>query len=323
MPQPTPAPRTVAPDAPLFIVFNSGSGAKNVEAFNASLEAVIGPTGRKWHLRTLDGSRPVPDVAKDAVADAKAAGGVVVAAGGDGTLNAVAAATLGSGCPFGALPQGTFNYFGRAQGIPLDNEGMLRNLLGDTAWPVQVGLVNGRPFLVNASLGLYPQLLEDREGYKQRFGRNRFVALVAGIATLLRQHRQLRLNMTSGDQQQRAIRTPTLFVGNNPLQLEQIGMPQAPALEQGLLAAIVLKPVRTRQLLWLLARGLMGQLGEADSVEGFTFRTLTVKPSGSGGRRRAKVATDGEIVWMDAPLQFTVSPEPLYLIKPAVAGPAA
>ncbi len=319
MPAPTDhAPMAVAPDAPLFIVFNSGSGSQKAEAFTASLEAVIGPTGRRWHLRTLDGSRPVPEVAADAVKDARAAGGVVVAAGGDGTLNAVAAAVLGSGCPFGVLPQGTFNYFGRAHDIPLDNEGAMRHLLGGTAWPVQVGLVNGRPFIVNASLGLYPQLLEDREGYKQQFGRNRFVALVAGVATLLRQHRQLRLTMDSGGQP-RTIRTPTLFVGNNPLQMEQIGMPLAAALEHGQLAAIVLKPVRTRMLLWLLLRGLMGRLGEAESVEGFTFRQLTVRPFGGSGTRRAKVATDGEIVWMDAPLQFAVSPEPLYLIKPEPA----
>ena len=51
---------------------------------------------------------------------------------------------------------------------------------------MQVGLLNDRPFLVNASLGLYPQLLEDREAFKQKFGRSRLVALWSGLVTLMR-----------------------------------------------------------------------------------------------------------------------------------------
>ncbi len=57
--------------------------------------------------------------------------------------------------------------------------------------PVQVGMVNDRAFLVNASVGLYPELLQDREEYKRQYGRHRSVAMWAGMKTLLREHRQL------------------------------------------------------------------------------------------------------------------------------------
>ena len=115
---------------------------------------------------------------------------IVVGAGGDGTLNTVAAAVLGQGVPFGILPQGTFNYFGRRYGISQETEVALRAAARQVR-PVQVGLLNDRPFLVNASLGLYPQLLEDREAFKQKFGRNRLVALWSGLVTLMRAPRQL------------------------------------------------------------------------------------------------------------------------------------
>ena len=141
-------------------------------------------------------------------------------------MNAVAQAVLGSGCAFGVLPQGTFNYFGRTHGIPQDTALAMQLLLHAPVQPVQVGLVNDRVFLVNASVGLYPRLLEEREGWKRRFGRSRLVAFGAGATTLLRGYRSLRLQIEVQGQTRR-LRTPTLFVGNNPLQLEQLGFPQA------------------------------------------------------------------------------------------------
>ncbi|MES2423238.1 MAG: diacylglycerol kinase family protein [Pseudomonadota bacterium] len=310
------APLSISPTAPLFIVHNAASGSQDTDATRQTIAEVLNAAGRTHHLRAVESGAQFQATVRRAVADAKASGGVVVAAGGDGTINAVAAATLGSGCPFGVLPQGTFNYFSRTHGIPLDAAEATQQLLSPQAWPVQVGLVNERVFLVNASLGLYPQLLEDREAYKSQFGRNRLVALGAGLVTLLREHRQLRLRIEQADCT-RMQRTPTLFVGNNALQLAQIGMPEAPLLEQGLLAAIVLKPVGTLAMLGLLARGALGRLGEDDSVESFAFRSITVTPALPYGTRRVKIATDGEICWLKAPLVFRVAPEPLYLLKPA------
>jgi diacylglycerol kinase family enzyme len=101
--------------------------------------------------------------------------------------------------------------------------------------------------------------------------------------------------------------------------MEQIGMPLAEALEEGQLAAIAPRPVGTLAMLWLVIRGALGRLGEADNVVRFGFRRLTVKPRKRHRSHRFKVATDGEISWMSAPLEFRVSPEPLYLLKPDLA----
>ena len=83
--------------------------------------------------------------------------------------------------------------------------------MGASVSPVQVGKVNGRVFLVNASVGLYPQLLENREAWKQKLGRSRAVAFASGLATLLRSQIQLQLEIES-EGQVIALRTPTLFV---------------------------------------------------------------------------------------------------------------
>ena len=170
-------------------------------------------------------------------------------------------------------------------------------------------------FLVNASLGLYPELLQDREAFKRRFGRSRLVAFGSALVTILGVHRLLRLSIERGAAS-RDITTTTLFIGNNRLQLEQVGLAQASALDQGCLAAVMLRPIGVLAMLWLLLRGWFGSLGEADTVESFQFHRMVVRPRLGWDRLRVKVAFDGEVVRMRAPFEFKVSATPLYLIKP-------
>jgi diacylglycerol kinase family enzyme len=303
----------------LFVVFNRASGRGNRDEVGPAVEAACVAAGRRCELLPVEQPERLAETAREAVRRASPAGGIVVAAGGDGTINGVAQAVLGSGCRFGVLPRGTFNYFARTHGIPTELGAALHVLLNDDAVAVQVGQLNGRVFLVNASLGLYPQLLEDREAWKQQFGRSRLVALGAGIKTILHGHRSLRLTVEYAGQQ-RQVRTPTLFVGNNALQMEQVGLPEAGAIDSGCLAGVTLQPVGRWALLVLLARGAFGQLGEASAVQNFAFRRLTVTARAFGSQR-IKVATDGEVLWMPLPLRFEVAPHPLLLIRPRGLAP--
>ena len=306
---------------PLFIVFNLGSGSSGDEdGARAAIQQACDAAGRAFELINVGDPGELPALAREAVQRAQQAQGVVVAAGGDGTLNAVAQAVLGSGCAYGVLPQGTFNYFSRTHGIPADTAQAMQVLLHASARPVQVGQVNGRVFLVNASLGLYPKLLEDREGWKQQLGRSRLVAFGAGLLTLLRGYRSLRLRIEVQGQV-RHVRTPTLFVGNNALQMEQLGFALAKDIDGGALAAIMLRPVSRLAMLALLLRGAFGKLGDADQVISIPCRRMNVHSARAFGARRVKVATDGEICWLSMPLEFAVSPEPLWLIRPDTPAP--
>jgi diacylglycerol kinase family enzyme len=307
---------------PLFVVLNAASGSKDAAEARATIEAVLRDAGREHRLLVVDDASRLPTLAREAAQAARAEGGIVVAAGGDGTVNAVAQSAMEAGAVLGVLPLGTFNYFCRVHGIPADLAEATRLLLAGVPRPVQAGLVNGRIFLVSASLGLYPQVIEDREAYKRRYGRSRLVALWAGLVTMLQAHRPLRLALESHGQA-RQLRTPTLYVGNNALQLEQIGIAEATRIADGELVAITLRPTGTLTMLWLLLRGAFGQLGDADEVSSFSFERLTVRPAPPLGARRVKVATDGEVVWLPAPLTFRVVPEPLMLVCPVPEEPAA
>lgn len=299
----------------LFFVLNARSGKGDKAFIREKIEDVLNQVGRTYHIRVIENSQQIDRIAQETVAAAKACGGIVVAVGGDGTISAIANAVHGSGCAFGVLPQGTFNYFARTHGIPENLLDSIHTVLHARPHPVQVGLLNNRLFLVNASIGFYRQILEDREAYKEYYGRSRIVAYWSGLMTILRHCRSLRITWERSGSLCK-LRTPTLFVGNNRLQLEHIGMPLTEILEDGQLTAIAVPPVNTFSLLWLGVRGALGKLGAADKLNSFGFKRLIIKSSSRYRARRVKVAIDGEIVWFNAPLEFQVASEPLHLLKP-------
>lgn len=299
----------------LFIVFNPGSGALQPQAGRDAISGVLAEAGRPHRfVAVLPGN--LPGACEAAARCAAAQGGVLVAAGGDGTVNCAAQAAVQHGCPMGVLPLGTFNFFAREHGIPLEPETAIRALLDARPQPVQVGLVNQRVFLVNAAVGLYPKLLEDREAMKQQLGKRRqWVAVVAGLVSLLEWRSRLVLDAELDGRIAR-LRTPSLFVCNNHLQLKRVGIDDAliDQMKQGCLVGLVAHPLGTWGKLKLLGRALAGQLGEARELDAFSLRSLGV---GTRFARKLKVSTDGEVQWMELPLRFSVSPKPLLLMVPA------
>jgi diacylglycerol kinase family enzyme len=310
------------PASPLLFVINATAGGSDADAMREVIETALRAAGRRGELLF---SRPteLARVAHEAATRAIASRTAVVAVGGDGTLNTVAQAAHAAGCVMGVVPQGTFNYFARTHGIPADPAAAACLLLRSVPAPVQVSAVNDRVFLVNASVGLYPDLLEDREAYKARFGRSRWVAFGAACVTLLRAQRQLRLHIEEGASV-RDVCTLTLFVGSNRLQLEQLGVqPQghprrsaAHAPGDARLTAVMLRPIGTLSMIRLILHGAMGTLGEAQSVEHFEFSHMVVRPTFAHGRSGMKVAFDGEVTKLRAPLDFRVLAKPLYLLMP-------
>lgn len=308
------------PAAALQFVVNGQSGHGDAEATREAIEAGLREAGRTGTV-LFAAPGALAHVAREAAARACADGSAVVAVGGDGTINTVAQAAHAAGCTMGVIPRGTFNYFAREHGAPLETAEALRWLLDARPEPVQISAINEQVFLVNASLGLYPDLLQDRETWKARFGRSRLVAFGAGMATLLRAQRRLKL-LIEWEGQQHEVRTLTLFVGNNRLQLEQLGLGTSGeeaegAAADGHVTAVILKPIGTLAMLGLMLRGALGQLGEASGIERFVCQTLVVKPSRLMGRRKVKVAFDGEVDWMRSPLTIRVLPQPLWLLKAA------
>ncbi|SDE10618.1 diacylglycerol/lipid kinase family protein [Aquimonas voraii] len=296
------------------VVMNTGSGRTEAQARRACVERVLREGGRAVQVRLVRHPRELSAQITGAIASARESGGAVVAAGGDGTINAVVQQVLGTGLPFGALPQGTFNFFGRSQGLSEHIETAARDLLDAELRDVPVGLVNERVFLINASIGLYRRLLQDREAFKRRLGRSRLVALWAGLNTLLRPHPRLELHLRDAEGERRE-QVLSFGAGINRLQLEQLGLPEAEAVERGQLLGFTLRPQDRLALLRVALRGLTGQWQNDARAHAFVFEQLLVQPT--RGRRSVRVACDGEVARMRPPLCFRVSETRLPLLVPA------
>jgi diacylglycerol kinase family enzyme len=309
----TPTATAAAPT--LFIVINMGSGASEKDQVRRIIEAELQAAGRAHQFIPI---RPgeIVQACQEAARLAAEQGGVIVASGGDGTINCAAQAALAHDCPLGLIPQGTFNLFARQLGLPLEPAEATRRLLQAQPEAVQVGSINQRAFLVNASVGLYPKLLADREIVKQKLGRRRWIAMLAALKSLLEWRSQLVLDAEIDGRLTR-LRTTSVFVCNNRVQLERVGIQEDVVAQvgEGRLACLLVRATGVWEKLRMIAAALLGRLGDVREIDALAVRSLGVSARSA---KRIKVATDGEVTWMQLPLRFTVAPRPLRVMLPPV-----
>ncbi len=236
---------------------------------------------------------------------------IIVAGGGDGTINTVASAVLGENIALGILPLGTFNYFARHLNVPLDTEEAARIIIAGHAVAVNVGEVNGRLFINNSSLGLYPTIIREREKAYGRWGRSKMAAILSGAATMLRPNPFLKLRLNA-DSKEIACRTPLVFINNNAYQMESYNIGGGECLAAGKLALYVPRPGSWPGMLWLAARALCGWLRETKDLRVLCAQEVWIETR----RRRIRVAIDGELVRLDTPLHYRMLQGALRVIVP-------
>ena len=177
--------------------------------------------------------------------------------------------------------------------------------------PVRLGQVNGEVFLINASLGLYVKAIKERESNTSVFGRNRLVAVISTVRTMLSEHLALKVDLvTKGEIV--TLKTPMIFIGNNALQLRNLALDVARCMKADLLAVVILKRVSKLETLRILFRGIFKTLENEKRMESFCVDELTIHT------RKAyhTVALDGELFHMQAPLRVIAMPEILNLVLP-------
>lgn len=247
-----------------------------------------------------------------AVAAAAQDGGVVIAAGGDGTIRGVAQAAHGKPVRFAAVPCGTFNFFARGHGLPEDHLQAFRLALTGEAVPVRLGKLNDHVFLINASLGLYAKAIREREQRTSRYGRNRLVVIMSTLRSLLDGHANLKVDLVTAGKTH-SVRTPMIFIGNNALQLRDLKIGAAKCMGKDLLAVIMMKPLTKRETLRIIARGIFKTLENDNKLDTFCVDELTIHTR----RSTHEIALDGEILTIHSPFRVHALPGVLNLVKPA------
>jgi diacylglycerol kinase family enzyme len=293
---------------PVTVIVNAGAGTGHDEAACATLQAQLAGAGLDADLVRADGGAMMIAAAKQALHEGAR---LVAAGGGDGTINAVASVMVDSGVPFGVLPLGTLNHFAKDLGIPLDVESAVRNLATGTPVKVDVGEVNGRIFLNNSSLGLYPDIVRDREKQQRRLGRGKWPAAAWAALAALRRYPFLSMRLdVNGERLAR--RTPFVFIGNNAYTMQGLAIGERARLDEGILSLYVAQHPTRLGLLRFAFDALLGRLGQERDFDVLTSPGFDIDTH----RRRLLVATDGEVTEMTPPLRYRMRPGALTVLVP-------
>jgi diacylglycerol kinase family enzyme len=240
-----------------------------------------------------------------------------IAAGGDGTVNAVAQAVAGTGRPMGVLALGTLNHFARDLGLPLDLTAAAQVIAAGHTRCVDAAEVNGRIFVNNSSLGAYPAMVLDRERMKKS-GRNKWASLVLASARAFLRFRCATVDM-SAEGRAHCCTTPFLFVGNNEYCLDGVRLGRREHLNAGTLALYLAPGASRAGVLRMAFAALFGRLRQTPEYEEFLVPAFTVHVR---GRRRLRVSFDGEVRRMPGPLHYRILPHALTVLCPEGPSPA-
>ncbi len=240
----------------------------------------------------------------------------IVIGGGDGSIRTAASVLAGLDIPLGILPLGTMNHFARDLGLPLDLEGGIRLIASGQARPVDVGEVNGRVFLNNSSLGIYPNLVAERERYR-RHGPARWLAAVLAVCRVFWRLPRHRVRVLAPGWVA-VRRTTCLFIANNMYQLDAFASATRLRLDTGRLCLYMANREGRLALLQLAVRALLGRL---QPERDFTQVSLESVEISVQRRRRVRVALDGESLVCCAPLHYRIRPRALRVIVPEPASP--
>ena len=289
------------------VIVNASSGAGSREEVRQRLAHAFTEIGADARVSLAgDAAELVAFAERAARSDAER----VVAGGGDGTINAVAAAMIDSGKTLGVLPFGTMNHFAKDLGIPLDVEGAVATIVAGHAVSVDVGDVNGRIFLNNSGLGLYPRVIRERDR-RQRLGSGKWPAYIWATLAILRRDPflDIRLNV---DGKELTGRTPFVFVGNNAYDMELLNVGGRACLDKGELSLYSTSRSGRLGLVRLAVRAMIGRLRQDKDFLAFATTDAWIGTR----RKRIRVALDGEVTIMEPPLHYRVRPGALRVLAP-------
>jgi YegS/Rv2252/BmrU family lipid kinase len=296
------------PKESIEVIINIESGADRKEELRDRLVEIFSATEHDARISLARNGKEVIELARRA---AQSDSSIIVAGGGDGTVNTVASALVGTNKTLGVLPLGTLNHFARDLHIPLDSEDAARTILAGHTTEVDVGEVNDLVFLNNSSLGLYPRIVREREK-QQRLGSGKWSAFFWATLAVLRRYPFLDVRL-SADGKDFSSRTPLVFIGNNEYEMESLNVGVRACLNAGNLSLYITRDTGRFGLIRLAFRALFGGLRNDKDFIALCSKEIWIETK----QRLLRVAMDGEVMVMQPPLHYRIRPLSLRVLVPA------
>jgi diacylglycerol kinase family enzyme len=288
------------------IIINTASGTADQTEVRKRLSEIFTSAGLEARILLAETGDEIVELTRRALEENCQP---IVAGGGDGTISTVAAQIVDTDRTLGVLPLGTLNHFAKDLHIPLDIESAARVCLEGREMKVDVGEVNGRIFLNNSSLGLYPSIVRQRKKQQEQLGRGKWPAFVWASLSVLKRYPFLNVRLSTDEQ--RFIRhTPFVFIGNNEYEMESFKIGARSCLDRGQLSLYVAHRTGRMGLLRLAFRALFGGLRNEHDFDALCSKEIWIETH----RHHLRVATDGEVSNMKTPLHYRVRPKALRVL---------
>ena len=257
-------------------------------------------------VRTTSEAGEAQEFAKQAVEQGAR---IVVAAGGDGTVNEVVNGLAGSDVALGLLPIGTMNVFAAELGLPSNNLRKCWEIIetGHTRL-VDLPMANRHPFVQLAGVGFDAQIVQETDrGFRKQFGPLSY--LVA--ATQIVSRKAPSLVVEAGGKQKEG---SFVLIGNGRYYGGPFPIFKDAKVDDGKLDVMIFKNLGYLDIARYLSGIIFGTHVEMHDVEYFQTRRAVVRSAG-----RVPVEVDGEVIG-NVPVTFRMSPHKLKVIAPVTAG---
>lgn len=176
---------------------------------------------------------------------------------------------------------------------------------------VDVGEANGRVFLNNCSIGLYPQVVKGRDQLRHRSGEGKWLAMVRAAIDVLRRFPLVHLTLRTGGREA-DFRAPFVFVGNNRYDLSLFALGRRARVDAGELGVYFSRTGGRLGLLRLAVLGLLGRLEQDRDFSSFPVPSVEIETRD----RSLRVAVDGELTSVAPPLRWRSRPRALRVLAP-------
>lgn len=292
-----PSPVPVAPPQHPVLIMNPRSGGGKVGRF--ALDSKAEALGADVVLLDGDHFVDVAELARDAIADDADLLGV---AGGDGTQALVAGICAEHDVAFTVISAGTRNHFAMDLGLDRERpETGLRALTDGAQMRVDLGDINGRAFVNNASFGVYAAVVQSPAYRDDKRG-----TTLKMLPDLLSGHTgpslTVRIDGTTVIENLQA-----LLVGNNPYEFSDLaGLGHRARLDTGMLGVIVVNVANATEAIGLV-RGATSR-----SVRRMLAHEVVIESDAD----QIPVGVDGEALMLDVPVRCTIRPGALRVVVP-------
>lgn len=293
---------------PIEVIINAAGGSFVEGETEQKLNAAFAANGLDANIRLAKTGEQIGEFAEAAI---KSNAEIVVAGGGDGTISSVAAFVSNTEKTFGVLPLGTLNNFSKDLLIPQDIDEAVNIIADGNAAEIDLAELNGRVFINNSSIGLYPKIVKDREKQQERLGRGKWRAAFWATLKMFRVSPFLKVGIVV-DGKFFLRKTPFVFIGNNRYEMDLYNIGRRPTLDQGKLSIYFLHRGGRLGVIRLLFRTMTGRVKQWKDFEEVLAEDVSIQTR----RKRMHVAFDGEVSVMRTPLKYQILPKALKVLVP-------